>query len=140
MAAVLAPVPFTVINAITACGLNLADATVMATQIFMDDFETCKDISNRDIGDDLKKLSVFTVAQGQIRLLSAMKQRIKSFKQWSKDQFWLIIDSTTLAFLVNKAAELLRRVKMHKMFVYCSDAIASASNPEKLTKDTKWDD
>ena len=51
MADVVAVVPFTVINAMTACGQNLADATVMATQIFMDDLETCKEISNGDIDD-----------------------------------------------------------------------------------------
>ena len=87
MAAVFAPVTFTVIHTMSTCELNLADATVMATQISMDNFETCKDISNGDIDDSINKLSVLMVAQGQIRLLLEMKQIIKAFKQWSKDQF-----------------------------------------------------
>ena len=40
-------------------------------------------------------------------------------------------------FPVDTTVELLRRVKMHKMFVSRSDAIASATKPDKLTKDTK---
>ena len=50
------------------------------------------------------------------------------------------MDQTTLTFLVNTAAELLRRVKTHKMFVARSDAIELAAKPDKLTKDTKWED
>ena len=140
MAAVVAPLTFTVINAMTACGLNIDDATVMAMQIFMDDFKTCKDISNGDIDDALKTFSVLMVTQGQFRFFSAMKQRVKAFNQWSKDQFRLGIDPTTLAFLVNTATELLRCINTHKMFVDRSDAIALAAKTEKLTKDTKWED
>ena len=66
MAAVAPPllVPLTFINAMTACGLNLADATIFATQIFMDNFTTCKDISTEDIDDALKTFSVLTITQG----------------------------------------------------------------------------
>ena len=81
------PVPLTVINAMTTCGLNLADATIIATQIFMDDFTTCKDISNKDIDDTLKTFSILTIAHGQIRLLSANKHKIKASTQWTKYQF-----------------------------------------------------
>ena len=72
--------------------------------------------------------------------MPASKQKIKAFTQWTKEQFRLGIDTTNLAFPVDMAAELLRLVKMHKMFVACSDAIALAAKPEKLTKDTKWED
>ena len=87
MDAVVNPVTFTVINDMTARGLNLADARVMATQIFMDYFKTCKKIPNWDIDDSLKTFSVITVAQGKKCLLPEMKQRIKAFNQWSKDEF-----------------------------------------------------
>ena len=72
------------------CVLNLTDVTVMATQIFLDDFKTCKDILNGDIDDALKAFFVLTVAQIQISLLPAMKHWIKAFNQWSKDQFRLL--------------------------------------------------
>ena len=139
MAAVV-PVPFTFINAITACGLDLASATSFATQIFMDDFETCKDISNDNIDDALKTSYILTVAQVQILFIPQSKQKIKAFNKWVKDQFRLGVDPTALSFPVNTTADLLRRVKTHKMFVARYDAIALAEKPDKLTKDTKWED
>ena len=47
----------------------------------MDDFKTCKDISNGDIDDVLKTFSILTVAQVQIRLMQISKQKIKAFNQ-----------------------------------------------------------
>ena len=102
--AAVSPVTFTVINAMTACGLDIASATTFSTQIFMDNSETCKDISNDNIYNTRKTFSILTVAQGQFFLMPAIKQRIKSFNQWVKDQFRLGMDPTTLAFLVNTAA------------------------------------
>ena len=103
----------------------------------MDKFTTCKDISNEDSDDAIKTFSIYKISQGQINLLPGNKQKIKAFIQWTKDQSWLGINPTTLMFPVDTTVELLRRVKMHKMFVSRSDAIASATKPDKLTKDTK---
>ena len=50
------------------------------------------------------------------------------------------VEPTVIAFPVNSVVELLRRVKTHNIFIACSDAIASAAKPDKLTKDTKWED
>ena len=75
----VSPVPFTVINTMTAYGLDLLYTTTFATQIFMDNFETCKDISNNNIDDALKTFSILTVAQGQINLMTVSKQKVKSF-------------------------------------------------------------
>ena len=72
--------------------------------------------------------------------MPSSKQKIKAFNQWVKDQFRLGVDPTVLAFPVNTAAEILRRVKTHKMFVASSDAIALAAKPYKLIKDMKWED
>ena len=122
----------------TACVLDLSSATTFATQIFMGDFETCKDISNDNIDDALKTFSILSVAQGQIRLMTVSKQKIKTFNRWVKGQFRLGMNPNALAFPVNTAAELLPCVKTHKMFVARFDAIASAEKSDKLTKDTKW--
>ena len=83
MAAVAPPLSVTlpVINAMTAFGLNLSEANILVTKIFMDDFTTCKDILNKDIDDALKNIYIFTIPQRQIRLLLASKQKIKAFAQ-----------------------------------------------------------
>ena len=88
--------------------MNLSDATILDTQIFVDDFTICK-------------------------------EGIKAFTQWTKDHFGLRINPTSLAFPADTTTELLLRVKTHNMFVACSYSIASASKPEKLTKDKKWE-
>ena len=67
----------------------------------MDNFETRKDISNNNIDDALKTFSILTVVQDQIRLMPAIKQKIKSFNRWVKYQFRIGVDPTTLAFPVN---------------------------------------
>ena len=103
----------------------------------MDDFETRKDISNNNIDDALKTFSILTVAQGHISLMPGSNQKIKDFNKWLKYQFRIGVEPTTLAFPVNTAAEMLRRVKTHNMFVSRSDAIALAAKPDLLTKDTK---
>ena len=71
--AYVAPVPFMVINTMTTYGLDLASTTTLATEIFIDDFETCKDISNDDIDNLLKIFSILPVAQGQILLMQESK-------------------------------------------------------------------
>ena len=64
--AYVSPVPFMVINTMIIYGLDLASTITLATEIFIDDFETCKDISNDDIDNLLKIFSILTVVQGQI--------------------------------------------------------------------------
>ena len=124
----------------TTCGLYIASVTTFSTQIFIDNSETCKDISNDNIYNTRKTFSILTVAQGQISLMPASKQKTKAFKQWVKYQFRIGMEPTPLEFPVNNAEELLRRVKTHKMFVARSDDIALAAKPDKLTKDKKWED
>ena len=47
----------------------------------MDEFESCKDISNEDLAECFKTFSGLTVRQGKIRLKPQQKNNIKSFSQ-----------------------------------------------------------
>ena len=69
-----------------ACGLTAADSVTFATEVFMDSFETCRDMSDADLTDAFKTFSNLSVAEGRIRLLPAQKVRVKAFLQWAKDQ------------------------------------------------------
>ena len=73
-------------------------------------------------------------------MIPVSNQKTKSFNQWVKDKFRLVLDQTTLSFPVSTVADLLCLVKTHNMFVARSDAIALAAKPDKLTKDTKSED
>ena len=111
------PAVFTVADAILLCGVDHPNNEMLATQVFMDDFASCKDMSNEDLADAFKTLSTLTVAQGQIRLLPAQKMRIKVFNQWVKDRYRTGLDPNASAFPVNQASDLIRRSKtLHNFY------------------------
>ena len=45
----------TVDQAMLACGLTAADSVTFATEVFMDSFETCRDMSDADLTPLLKE-------------------------------------------------------------------------------------
>ena len=118
------PVPLTVIKNMTACGLSLAYATIFATQIFHGRFYNLQRYLEQRFNGALKTFSILTIAQGQIRLFPASKQKIKAFTQWNKNQFRLRINPTTLVFTVDKTAQLLYCSKNHNIIVARSAVIA----------------
>ena len=56
--------PFTLVSTMTVCSLSAQDATTFSTEIFMDDFQKCRYISNKYINDSLKNFITLPVAQG----------------------------------------------------------------------------
>ena len=132
--------PFTVGMAIEACGLDPIASAGLATQLFRDDFRSCKDKSNEELRDCYKTFATFTVAQGQIRLQPLQKDNIKAFNQWTKDQYRLGLDPSQLPFPVHRVTDLIERAKSHAAYVANKDSIATTAKPEKFSKDIKWDD
>ena len=130
----------TVNDAMVLCGIPAASAVTIASEVFMDDFETCKDISEDDLYDAFKTFSTLTVAQGQIRVLPGQKKKIKAFNQWVKDQYRLGRDPANAVFPVNETTELLKRAATHKKFTEKGKTLADAAKPEKFTKEMIWED
>ena len=139
-AAANVPVLYTVEDGMVACGLQAADAATIANEVFMGDFDSAYDMTDTDLADSFKTFSNLTMAQGQIRLLPAQKNKIKAFVQWVKDMNRTGLNPTLMPFPVHNAASLLRRAKTHKLYVDKSDTVSSAAKPEKFTKDTEWYD
>ena len=86
-----APV-FTVLDAITLCGVNSnvlfngdTQAQRIATEIFDDDHQSVMDKTIRELQDDFKSYSALTVANGQIRLTPGITRNIKAYMQWAQD-------------------------------------------------------
>ncbi len=132
--------PFTVLMAMQQCGLNAQQADQMATQLFRNDFRSCKDKSDDDLKDSYKTFASFTQAQGQIRLNPLQKDNIKAFNQWVKDQYRLNRDPALMPFPVHLVTDLLERAKTHKTFVMNSDSISATAKPEAFTADMRWED
>jgi len=145
MAAV--PPAFTVRDAMVACGVDDAAlfqgqtaAQRIATDIFDDNFDSCMDKTFTELDSDFKTYLDLTIAQGQIRLAPGIKNRIKAFVQWARDQKHLGRDPANFAFPVADMSNLLRRYKTHEAFVKKSSTLADAAKPTKFTIDTKWED
>ena len=84
----MAQVPQTVTDAMVACGLdntvffngNTA-AQRLATDIFVNDFSSCLDMTMTELDEDFKTYTELTVNQGQIRVRVQQKKAIKAFVQ-----------------------------------------------------------
>ena len=91
MAAV--PPIHTACQAMIRCGVNDVDlfegrtkAQRIAEEIFQDDFHTCMDKTFEDLHSDFKTYSDLTIGQGQIRLVPGIKNKIRAFIQWCRDE------------------------------------------------------
>src|SRR5687768_10327824 len=70
-------------------GAHGSNATRIASDIFDDEFTSCLNKTFGDLNTDLKSYSNMTVNQGQIRLTPGMKNKIKAFIQWCRDEICL---------------------------------------------------
>ena len=133
--------PYIIVMDMNSCRLTTANQyQKFKTEAFMDEFESCKDMSNEDLAECFKTFSGITVGQGQIRLNLQKKNKIKAFTHWVKYQYRLGIDPTGLPLPDTHAEELLRRAKTHHLFVSKSDTISKAAKPLRLTNQVKWKD
>ena len=80
---------YTVLDALVLCGVphptptwnGLSPAQRVATDIFHDDFSTCRDKEHDELDEAFKGYATLSVAQGQIRLGPGPKEKIKAFVQ-----------------------------------------------------------
>ena len=62
-------------------------------------------------------------------------RRSKTFNKCVKDQFRIGINPNTIVFPVSTTSDLLRRVKMHKLFIDLFGAILPTTKPENIAND-----
>ena len=134
-------------EALALCGVNDVNlfggetqAQRLATEVFGNDFETCKDKTSEELKEDLKSYSQLTAANGRIRINPGQRRNIRAFMHWCKDQSCRGIDPTTVAFPVAFVNILLRQEQMHMKFVSKSKTIIDTAKPRTFTKEMKWDD
>ena len=138
---------FTVRTALASCNVDdvslFDDCTAakrMANEIFLDNFEVCMDKTADKLKEDLKSYSTLTVAEGRIRTLPGVQNRIRAFIQWAKDQIRQGFDPTTRPFPVNEVVDLLYRKQTHDNFVKTSKTLSEAAKPSPFNKDVRWED
>ena len=139
--------PYTVYHMMLACecpidrpheGENQAQR--IASELFLDDFNTCKDKTHEEVDDDLKSFSSLAVRNGQIVLRPIVKRNIKAFIQWTKDMYRTGIDPASRLFPIGEVANLLRRHKSHEAFVDKAKTMTENAKPKHFTDKIKWED
>ena len=140
----MADAPFTVRDALIACGVpdapafnGLTPPSRISGAIFNDEFISVIDVSFEEVDVTLKAYFQLTLAQGQIRLDPLVKKRIKAFIQWVRDMIRTSQDPAITPFPVADTATLIRRHATHKLF---SDRASSVKAPDSFTAQTKWTD
>ena len=137
----------TVLDAMILCGVdNVAmfmgetQAQRIASEIFDDSFESCMDISFKDLDEHFKTYSDLTAVQGQIRIRPGIRKNIKAFVQWSRDELRLGHEPKMTPFPVDQVSDLIRRYKTHEKYLSDSKTLSEAAKPEKFKESTKWED
>ena len=137
----------TVRDALALCGINnvalfggRTQAERIATEVYGDDFDACKDKTHDELKEDLKSYSQLSVANGRIRLNPGVKRNLKAFMHWCCDQSCCGIDATTVPFPVAVVPRLLREEQIHLKFLQKSKSIAENARPKMFLKDMKWED
>ncbi|CAJ1938723.1 unnamed protein product [Cylindrotheca closterium] len=98
------------------------------------------DSTINELNEEFKTLAGLTIAQGQIRLMPAIKKNIRAFIQWCRDEICMGRDPITVPFSVVDAAKLLRRMKTHEQYVYGSKLMLQQALPQDFTDNVRWED
>lgn len=132
------PPVFTVADAMTLCGLTEAEAARVAVEVFNDDFSTTMDKSFEDLDGDIQSYSNLTVAEGRICINPGVKQKMRAFIQWSRDQIRKGLDPSGEAFPVNASTELINRYNSYAFWQDSSKMLSDSAKPSTFTNDSKW--
>jgi hypothetical protein len=137
----------TVLDAMVACGvehdalfMDKTQAQRLANDIFDDRFDSCLDITFKELDDHFKTYSDLTVAQGQIRVRPGTRKNIKAFVQWTRDELRLGREPSSTPFPIALVSDLIRRYKTHQKYIDDSKTLSEAAKPDKFKESTKWED
>ena len=138
MAAALPPV-FTVAQGLQQCGIPNAPAfggqtppQHVASQIFMDSFDTTLSITTEEVSDAITAFTKLTVTNGRISMQPGVKRRILASFQWTRSMLRTGRDLTLIAFPVGDILTLTSDLKTCKQFEERLKLMATQSKPKKL--------
>ena len=133
--------PYTVKQAMQACGANTeAKAATLASELFDNAYDDCKDKRMSELVDGFKVLSKLPANSGGVKVALRVQMRIKAFCQWTKDHLRMGLEPSSIPFAVDRSREFMARAETHDQFVRNYTSVASAAIPKDFNKDVKWDD
>ena len=132
--------PYTVKQAMQACGATEAKAETLASELFDHAYDDCKDKRMSELVDGFKVLSKLPANAGGVKVALRVQMRIKAFCQWTKDHLRMGLEPSSVPFAVDRSREFMARAETHDQFVRNYTSVASAAIPKDFNKDVKWDD
>ena len=137
----------TVLDGLLLCGVpqnivwnQATQAERIAADVFNDDFNTCLDLTFKEMDDHWKTYSAFTIANGQIRVGPQVKNNVRAFIQWCRDEIRVGRNPADTPFPIADSADLLRRHITHKKWCDKASDKATTAKPKQFTESMKWQD
>ena len=143
----LPPPPNHVLDAVRACGvpdvpafMGQGPAQRVASEIFEDDFTTCKNLTKEELNENFKSYSNLTIAGGRIVLNPLVKKRLHALLQWAIGLYRVGQDPNDQPFPVIHANAILEKSKELKKFKDKAKTITDAAKPATFTHKSDWQD
>ena len=94
----------------------------------------------KDLKEDFESYSSLTVAQGQFQLTPTVKNKIKAFIQWTRNQIRMGIDPGAYEFPVDLTPHLERQLATHELYVKQAKDAPETLKPKAFKGEVKWVD
>ena len=143
--AALPPPPNFVLVAVRACGVpdmplfdGQGPAERITSEVFEDDFETCKTITKEDLYDNFKSYTNLTVANGRIVLNPLTKKRLHAMIEWAISLYRVGQDPYAQPFPVAQSNTIIEKAKELKRYKNRAKTITEAAKPTTFTDKSDW--
>ena len=141
----LPPPPNFVLNAVLACGVpNLplfdgqSPAERVTSEVFENDFVTCKNLTKEDLNDSIRSYANLTVANGRIVLNPLTKKRLYAMILWARGLYRVGQDPIGLPFFVADANTIIEKGKELQAFKDKAKTITDTAKPTTFTDKSDW--
>lgn len=140
-----AQAPQSVADIMAICGLPNAPpanqnvptiAAYVASEIFLDTFEKCLDMSSEDLKRDLKTLGENPMAP--IFITASIRTKIQAFVEWAKQCIRCGFDPATTVFPVDSSVDLIRQGSVHADFINKAKLMAATAKPPQFKPSDDW--
>lgn len=143
----LPPPPNFVLNAVRACGvpdvplfMGQGPAERVSSELFEDDFITCKTLTKDELKESFKSYTSLTVAGGRIVLNPLTKKRLQAMIEWVNGLYRVGQDPIAQPFPVAQANTIIEKGKELKRYKDKAKTITEAAKPTTFTHKSDWRD
>ena len=128
---------YTIVQQLQECNLDVEKATIVARDLFVNKFSTCKDIRETTVYHRFKKLAK---RKDPVELTGDNEVSIHAFIFWVKEKIILGSDPTAELFPAHMVAFINNRATKHRKYLAKCERDGPGYKPGKFGKDLRWRD